>query len=190
MNPYHYLKITINQRMHYTDRHIVEDEFAVYCAMQGLDVHIMTGGTNFGQEYGEHEPLSYYFEIVHDDGRHMNDKTADEILHFFDVASKGSKIEYINNDTVIKTAHFGELEGLMIVIKLADLPQNQEIDLGEFVWQCDMLMNGVGQFTHHWQGDEICLYFYGKNYDEMLSHIQNFVHHHPFCQNADTVQIA
>ncbi|GHA55275.1 hypothetical protein GCM10008927_21500 [Amylibacter ulvae] len=105
-------------------------------------------------------------------------------------APKGSLLKYTDDRPDIP---FGKHEGLAIYLNGTDLPDEvyTNSDVNEVIAQCDTLLGQSGGFRGFWQGErETALYFYGHNFVQMKSALDEYIKAAPLCEKSRLEQIA
>lgn len=88
---------------------------------------------------------------------------------------------------------FGKQGGMAVFLNGADLPGEvyANADVNEVIAGFDGLLDGIGSFRGHWQGErETGLYFYGSSFEAMKTATAEYIATEPLCGSARVVQIA
>ncbi|WP_299828051.1 hypothetical protein [uncultured Roseobacter sp.] len=87
----------------------------------------------------------------------------------------------------------GKAEGMGIYLNGTDLPDDvyATSDVNEVIETCEALMEGIGAFRGHWDGNtETGLFFYGESYGLMKAAVTEFVENYPLCARCRFEQVA
>ncbi len=176
----------INARVQPLDRgDIYEDP--LHDALEADGLGEVTGG---GTQMAEDEGIEFVdIEIMVKEASEATCQRIIELLEQFG-APKGSKLLFEEED---KEMPFGRTEGLAVYLNGVDLDDEvyKTSDVNHVIEEFDRLLEGVGKYQSHWQGErETALYLYGDSIEVMKERIAGFIADYPLCQKCRLDQVA
>ena len=187
---FYHVTLNLNARFQPMHRHNLED--ALEKILSGYQLGYVDGGGTMQSVSGEIESCD--IELMLKDNSEENLVTLESIIEKLGVA-KGSKLLLWNeaDEDVLCERPVGNLEGMALYLNGTDLPVEiyQTCDINYVIEQTEALMKGIGAMYSWWEGPQnTALYFYGENYEKMLTAIKNFTEEYPLCQKCVIKQIA
>lgn len=186
----YHVTLNLNARFQPMHRHNLED--ALEKILSGYQLGYVDGGGTMQSVSGEIESCD--IELMLKDNSEESLVTLESIIEKLGVA-KGSKLLLWNeaDEDVLCERPVGNLEGMALYLNGTDLPVEiyQTCDINYVIEQTEALMKGIGAMYSWWEGPQnTALYFYGENYEKMLTAIKNFTEEYPLCQKCVIKQIA
>lgn len=177
------MTLTLNARLMPIIRGDLEDAFDTICSDNGIDAHVVGGGTHLADN---HEVSACDIEV-----QLGSPDLVDTVVRLFEalLAPVGSHYSVGDGDPV----PFGRKEGLGLYLNGTDLPAEvyASADVNFVYQECDRLTEGVGRVHGHWEGPtETALYLYGTSFAELHERLQPLLTTYPLCEKARIVQIA
>ena len=144
---------------------------------------------------GNGEAIEFDVEVQFNNSDERNIDRLKELLSAVAVP-KGSKIQKDSandEDGYEFVCDIGDQEGLGIYLNGTDLPDEvySQCDINVLLDRLLDSLKGKAVFGGWWQGNrETALYFYGKEYEDMVKSIKPVIDNYPLCQQCRLVKIA
>ena len=185
-----HVTLNLNARLH--PMHRYDLEVALEEILSKHKLGYVDGGGTMQLPSGEIEFCD--IELMLKDNSKESLVSLESIIEKLGVA-KGSKLLLWNeaDEDVWCERPVGNLEGMALYLNGTDLPTEiyQTCDINYVIKQTEELMKGIGAMYSWWEGPQnTALYFYGENYEKMLTVIKNFIKEYPLCQKCVIKQIA